>query len=491
MPNVSVAVLEHDHEEIKEVRPIWERVETLVEEEEGEYSNPTFFLKLPNEDLSQKEDRKSAFLMGFYNPSQDLISVMGQYILRRGVSRITDNEDIKALFEKADLSGQSLNEFVKNMASPILKAYGTVFAVVDKPRTAAINKAEERASGMPYLSILHPEQVKDFEWASDGSLEWFRYKQGAAIKRIDPFSAIPDESVEYVTWTKKEYIRHNERGEEAERFDHGFGMVPVAIQASFVIDPGKTIGKATFFSSSRYLIMGNNLRSIADVEVMKYGSLLLANINDVDTSIRELPRDPDTNLPEMAVKRKEVKSVIPIQDMGQKPEYLTKDITVVDKARERADMYFQWAFDTEATGKDAATAPQAKPAEGQPQSGIAKAYDFADMDAALYSHAMDLQAFEVQVVNIWKSILKITDPVSISYPPSFDVRTFSDKIQQIRDLKATGHPSKTAIATAYKRVTADITQDKSVQEEIDKEIDAGEVSPSEEAKAAMTAKPNV
>lgn len=490
MPNqISVAILEHDHEEIKEVRPIWERVEVLVEEEEEHYADPEFFLTLPNEDANQKKDRRTAFLMGFYNPSQDLVSVMGQYILRRGVTRLTDNQDIKALFEKADLSGQSLNDFVKNMASPLLKAYGTVFAVVDKPRGNFANKAAERESGMPYLSVLHPEQVKDFEWDATGKLLWFRYTQSGSTKRENPFPKIEDEKTEYITWTQTDYFRHDEKGTELETFAHGFGMVPVAIQASFIIDPGKTIGKATFFSSSRYLIMGNNLRSIADIEVMKYGSLLLANVNDVDQSVRTQPLNPDTGLPMMSVKRDEAKSIIPVQDMTQRPEYLTKDIQVVDKARERSDLYFQWAFETEATGKDAKTATTPTDGQGAPQSGIAKAYDFADMDAALYDHAMDLQAFEVQVVNIWKSILKITDPVSVSYPTSFDVRSFSDKIQQIKDMKATAFPSKTAMATAFKKVVSDITQDKKTQTEIEAEIDAEAVSPQAMAMEAAKPKP--
>lgn len=490
--SIDVSILNHDHEEIKDARPIWERVEVLVEEDEGGYSDPEFFLTLPNEDASQKKDRKTAFLMGFYNPSQDLVSVMGQYILRRGVSRITDNQDIKALFDKSDLSGQSLNEFVKNMASPLLKAYGTVFAVVDKPRGEFVSKADERASGMPYLSVLHPEQVKDFEWDATGKLLWFRYTQSGAQKRNDPFPKIEDEKTEFITWTQTTYFRHDEKGNELESFDHGFGLVPVAIQASFIIDPGKTIGKATFFSSSRYLIMGNNLRSIADIEVMKYGSILLANVNDVDQNVRTQPINPETGLPVLAVKRDEAKSIVPIQDMTQKPEYLTKDIQVVDKAQERASLYFQWAFETEATGKDAKTAT-ATAEDGAPQSGIAKAYDFADMDAALYDHAMDLQAFEIQIVNIWRSVLKINEPVSISYPTSFDVRSFSDKIQQIRDMKSTGFPSKTAMATAFKKVVADITQDKTAQELIYSEIDTGTVSPQEAAIAEQKAKsfPNV
>jgi hypothetical protein len=101
---------------------------------------------------------------------------------------------------------------------------------------------------------------------------------------------------------------------------------------------------------------------------------------------------------------------------------------------------------------------------------------------------MDLQAFEIQIVNIWRSILKITEPVSISYPTSFDVRSFSDKIQQIRDMKATGFPSKTAMATAFKKVVADITQDKTAQELIYSEIDAGTISPQDAAIAEQKAK---
>lgn len=485
---VSKVALENKHEEIKEVEAIWKRIEILVEEEEDEYSNPEIFLTLPNESQSKKKARASSFLMGFYNPSQDLMSMMGQYILRRGVKRNAANDQIEALFAKADLSGQSLEEFVKNQVSPLLRAYGTVFGVVDKPRGIFANKAEEMASGMPYLSILHPLQVLDWQWDNAGKLIWFRYKQDKAKTREDAFTPPTDDEIEYVTWTTTTYYRHDQNGNEVESFEHGFGVVPIAIQAAYVIDPDHTVGKSTFFSSSRYLIMGNNLRSIADVEVMKYGSLLLAAVNDVDTSVREQPIDPDTNLREMSVKRKEEEGIVPVQDMSQKPEYLVKDIQIVDKAKERSEMYFNWAFETEATGKEASTATAP---EGAPQSGIAKAYDFADMDAALYDHAMDMQAFEIQVIRIWESILKIAEQSGSSYPTSFDVRSFADKVQRIKDMKAAGYTSRTGMIESYKTLTQDITQDAALREAINNEIDAATQDPvkmaAEEAKAKANA----
>jgi hypothetical protein len=465
---MDVKILEAEHKEIRDIKPAWERIRVLVDEDEACYTGDSFFHGLPNESPTEKAKRKEPFRVGFFNPTQKLISTAGDFIMRQKIDRQTKSDDLKRFIDRADQSGQALSDFVKNQASPNLRAYGTIFGVVDKPRGMMLNKAQELAAGMPYLNILHPLQVRNWAWGRDGRLLWFRYSQAENIDQEDAFAQPGDSGRETVTWTETAYYRHDDRGQVIEAFEHGFGVVPVAVQSAFVVDSSKTLGKSTFFSSSRHLIMGNNHLSKANMEILKYGSILVIGSNDWDGSRIERERDPSTNLPSLTSQEK-TGEIMVIQDMAAKPGYLEKNIEIVDKANAQAWQYFGLAAQSEATGKEALPLENA---QAGPQSGVSKAYDFQDMDANLFAHAMDLQAFETQVVGIVAAILKVSSEFSIKYPTSFDVRSFKDKVDQVMQLRNAGFPSELGKRLAMKRITGDITTDPAEQEAINAEIDS-------------------
>lgn len=470
---MNVRVLENRHTEVKDNLLAWERIRVLVEEDEKRYSDPKYFTSFPNEDAQEKEIRRSSFVNGFFNPSQDLVNAPGEYILRQAIVRTSTSAEIEAFYSKADRSGQSLNDFVQNQICPNLTAYGTVFAVVDKPRLVADTKAHEMALGMPYLCVLNPIQVMDWAYSDDGGLEWFRYCQGSEQNRNDPFGDVPVSALEYVTWTRTDYYRHDKGGKQIEQFTHNFGVVPVAIQSAFVVDANKTIGKSTFFSGSRQIFMGNNLLSKANQEILKYGSVLLMSTMDTDPRQRERDIDPATNLPRMNNKTSEG-NVLSTGDMANPPSYLEKDISVVDKANAQAIKYFEWASRAEATGQ---TAMPLQDAQATPQSGVSKAYDFQDADANLHAKAQDLQSIEKKIIAIVAAELGIKNPeYSIQYPTSFDVDSFQDKVSQVADLTRINFGSDTGKRIAMKRITNDITQDEAERDIINSEIDAATVT---------------
>lgn len=467
---VKKEVLSAVNKEIKAMKDYWERVRVLLEEDEGCYADEKFFPKLPNEKPADWEKRKIIFLMGFCNPSQELITTKVDFIFKKTPDRKTDNPDLQAFISKADRSGQSLNDFMKTLASPILQGYGTLIGVVDKPRTVGASKAEERASGMPYLCILNPCQILDWRWAPDGHLSMFRYQQSASMVDADPFTDVPEGEQEYVTWTRTEYFRHNSKGELVDYLFHNFGIVPIAIQAAFLVDASKTLGKSSFFASSRLIIMANNHLSVANFEIVKYGSVLLMDQNDIDPNQITRKKEAGTNLTELTTQTADA-SVMAIQDMTRPPSYLVKDIAVVGKANEQAMLYFQRAADTEASGQEPMPLAGKHQGGGNPQSGVAKGYDFQDTDANLCSHAQDLEAWELQVLAIVSKMLNINATYSVMYPSSFDVENFSDKIAQIAMLQDISYPSKTGMATAMKSVTTELTSDEDEQQTINDEID--------------------
>jgi hypothetical protein len=464
-PKVEPAILQAKHPEVKRLESTWERIRILVEEDEAKYVD--FLTKLPREEEDDYKRRKESYLLGFTNPSQELVTVPGDYILRRSVDRKTDSADLQAFIAKADRSGQSLNDFVRNQASPMLTAYGTVIAVVDKPRVLAASKADERNRAMPYISILGLDQVRTFRWGKDGSLAMFRYWQAAETEADNAFTMPSEGAGQYVTWTKTEWFLHNEKGELIDYLQHGFGVVPVVIQAAFTMDGRRTLGKSTFFSSSRHILMGNKHLSVANYEIEKYGRILMVHRDDWDEDQVTRQKEADTNLPKMTSKAAESK-IMRVSDMANRPAYLVSDIEIIDKANEQAWKYFGLAAETESSGREAN--PLSGQKEGSPQSGVAKAYDFQDMNANLYAKAMDLQEFEKSALAVVAIIQRYKGPISVKYPETFDLRGFKEKIEEVSLLKGIEYASPTGLRLAMAGLTNHITADESLRKTIDTEI---------------------
>lgn len=464
---VKPEALEVKHPEAKAMAGYWERVRILLEEDEDCYPDAKFFPRLPNEKEADWKKRMIVFVLGFCNPSQSLVSTKADYIFKKSPDRKTGSADLTAFIAKADRSGQSLNDFMKNLASPILQGYGTLFGVVDKPRVLAVNRLQELSQGMPYLCILQPQQVLTWAWGQDGALVLFRYWQAANVTQDNPFEPIADGGREYVTWTRTEYFRHNKKGERVDYLLHNFGVVPVAIQAAFLVDASKTLGKSSFFSTSRQIMMGNNHLSVANFEIAKYGSVLLIDQQDIEANTPR-PREDGTNLPVMTQATADG-SIMRVQDMAKPPAYLVKDIKVVETANIQAQWYFQRAADTEATGQE--PMPLSGP-QGNPESGISKAYDFKDTDANLSAHAQDLQEWEIQVLAIVCAMLGVKTDYSVVYPTSFDSEGFLQKIERIAALQKIGYGSKTGMKAAARRLTSELSTDKAEQKKIDDEVDA-------------------
>jgi hypothetical protein len=373
----------------------------------------------------------------------------------------------KAFIDHSDKSGQGFDEMMQNEVAPSLGAYGTVFAVVDKPPVIPVNRADEERVGIPYLTVLSPFQVIDFEWSEDGSLNWFQYAVRKEEPR-DPSKARArvnvDDFTEVVTWTRDEFIT-TKGSKETGRMPNPFGFVPVIVQAQF-IDANRTIGKSSFFTSSRYIFAGNNLLHAGNYEIFKQVSaLLLMQAQDLTDEESIKPVDEDTGLKKLEHRVKEQSRILPYQDPKAKPEYIVRNTDVVALAKEGADSYFIRAAENE---KSAMSIQAAK----QPESGISKAYSFLDVDWVLSEFAKALEGFERQALEI---VARMTGSpgheFTVSYPSEFDVRDFNARVDFVKGLQGINFPSETGIRSAMKAITPEITDDAGEQQAINNEID--------------------
>lgn len=408
--------------------------------------------------------------LGFVDPSDALVRVKSDYIYRVPIDR-DFHPDLTDFVGKVDKSGQSLSELMRTEVSPNLSAFGTVFAIIDKPTAATDNKAQELALAMPYVTLIENTDVYDFEWAPDGKLLWFRYRVCLPVDRSDPFNPKKlyetADSYGIATWTKDAYFLHDLKGKLLVSTPHTFGFVPVVIQAQN-LRPGHTLGRSSFFRTTGYIAQANNLFSICNNELATYGSVLMVHEDDSPTDTTNM-RDPETGMLRMTQRTHDIKKILKVANMQNPPAYLMKDINLITESWSKGQEYMAMAIENERCSKQTETEEPRYMA----QSGIAKAYDFAELDAALSSHALVLEAFEEQVLSMVSRMLGV-DPelVDVDYPDTFDVRSLDQRLQSFITLKTAGLGSATLLSIAAKQAAAEFTDDDEEMGIIESEIDA-------------------
>ncbi len=465
--------------EIKKVYPKWERVRVLSEECEEEYANDSYFITLPNESKQGKKDRTPAYLIGFANFAGSLLRIKGDTVYQKQVQRDKLSTMQEAFVKTADRSGQSFQEMMQNEVAPCLSGYGTVFAVIDKPAVETVNAADEEKRGIPYLTVLSPFQVVDFEWGSDGRLLWFQYTITTDDARTPDAATVRAKDREkIVTWTRDEYIVKGSGA--AEKTPNPFGFVPVVIQAQFV-DPDKTIGKSSFFATSRYIFAGNNLACASNYEVFKNSSAtLLMDVQDYEEEeTQKDARSEDTNLRKLTKQTDEYKNVFLYSKTA--PTYLARDLELITSAAARAKAYFDLALENEKSALSVNTAQTA-------ESGVAKAYEFTSINGVLSAFARALQHFEYHALKMVADMTAQQSEFTVTYPQDFDVRSFDQKLAYMEGLLKVRFPSETGIREAYKSLTPDITENAEKQAAINTEVDGADVKAIE--KTNQTTPPN-
>jgi hypothetical protein len=462
------------HPEITAVLPKWERVRVLSEEDEAKYADPLYFIKLPNESATAYDERKPAYLSGFVNIAGSLLRIKGDTIFQKDVKREKLGSMQKAFLDKADGSRQRFPEVMQNEVAPSLAGYGTVFAVMDKPAGIANNRAQEETSGIPYITVLSPFQVVDFEWDKDGELKWFQYLTCEEEPRVPPEDGKPSitkNTETLVTWTRENYIKKT-GAKPADSKPNPFGFVPVIIQAQFV-DPNKTIGKSSFFATSRYIFSANNLGCASNFEVYKNSSALLAmDVQDLDESDGQRSEvNPDTNQKRVTKERDEIKGILTFQRTPA--TYIERPSGLIESAAKRAKDYFDLALDNEKSALSVTTAEM-------PASGVSKAYDFTSINGVLSAFSRALQRVEEQAFRmVGRMSRQENQSFVIAYPQEFDVRTLNEKIEFVKGLIDAKFPSVLGMREAYKSLTPEITENVSEQGKINDEIDKYEI-PQEE-----------
>ena len=102
------------------------------------------------------------------NHCKNIIQIYSSFLFRVKASRnfgsMADESSLESFLKDADLDGNSFNNVIKQ-AQNYSSIYGHCFMVLDKPKVTTNTKAEELEQDIrPYLSIITPENVLDWNF---------------------------------------------------------------------------------------------------------------------------------------------------------------------------------------------------------------------------------------------------------------------------------------------------------------------------------------
>jgi len=349
------------------------------------------------------------------NHCQSVISVYNSFLFREEPDRefngIEYMPELEDFLKDADLDGRSLNNFMKDVAT-WSSVFGHTFILVSKPDVGALTRADEVAAGVrPYVSLLTPMVVLDWQWKRSPSgryeLVYLKY-----VEDINGDVRIVKEwtSTEITTSTvdiKKDTI------EEVIIEANGLGKIPVVIAYN-----GRSIVRGIGVS---------DITDIADAQRFIYNATC-----ECEQSIR-LDSHPSL------VKTPETQAGIGAGSLIHMPENLDpglKPYLLEFSGASVSSIYEAINHSIDAIDKMANTGA-VRATESRTMSGVAMETEFQLLNARLSEKADNLELAEEQMWQFWFMYMGQQWMGEIEYPGSFNIRDTGSEINQLQTAKNT------------------------------------------------------
>lgn len=119
--------------------------------------------------MESQEDYESRLDSTPYdNHTKAVVAIYNSFLFReqpeRNMGSLENDPGLESFMKDADLDGRSFEAVIRDI-STYASVYGNVWVLLDKPPVTAFTRAEELAQGIrPYLSIITPENVLDWQY---------------------------------------------------------------------------------------------------------------------------------------------------------------------------------------------------------------------------------------------------------------------------------------------------------------------------------------
>jgi hypothetical protein len=394
-------------------RPQWKYLlESYIGGEE--YRNANHLTKYQLESEYEYQARLRATPLD--NHCRSVISVYNSFLFREEAERnygtMPETPELLDFLRDADYEGRSLNSFMKEVAT-WSAVFGHSWIIVAKPNVGAATKADEQALNVrPYVNLLTPLVVLDWQWTRSPSgrftLDYFKYLEdvNGDIQTIKEWTtdAIRTVVVDIANNTvNSNSIENNE-----------LGYIPAVI-----------------CYNNRSTVRGigvSDISDIADAQRFIYNAT-----SEVEQSIRldshpSLVKTPETNAGIGAGSLIQIPDNL---DPGLKPYLLDFKGANIENIYKSIDHTIASIDKMANTGAARSTLNQA-------MSGVAMETEFQLLNARLSEKADNIELAEEQMWQIYADYQGTTWDGNIEYPGSFNIRDTGNEIAQLKVAADTG-----------------------------------------------------
>lgn len=350
----------------------------------------------------------------YLNYSSPIVDTYSFFLFKTPVQRTyNDSLRMKMFMENCDLKGTSFDEFIKNLVSSILIA-GREFVVLDVPRVETNTVLDELvANKRPYVYSIKTENVLDFEEDERG-LVWIKYIETRSNKNGSWDYEGDSTSDVIVIWGRGFYQVYTEKGELLENIKLSIDFVPIV--------------------EIKFLEGDSLIKDIARVNraLFNWCSLLDEILYRQTFSWLVIPGDKSESLQEKKIGTSWAWTFDP--ESKHAPQFISPDASQASTLETRCEKAISEIY--RIANLDWANSQMAN------KSGIAKAYDFMNVNKALSALAYSLQEGEKKLFKLFAkyygaetdlsdSELKGEYDIYIQYPSEFSYTALSEKLSRL------------------------------------------------------------
>ncbi len=389
------------------------------------------------------------------NHCKNVVQIYTSFLWRvpptRDYGSLDGDEQLASFLADADLDGRSFNTIMREVQMNA-SIYGNCWVIVDKPQSNANTRAEELQQDIrPYISILTPENVVNWNYARSTSGRFY-LDMLMVIEDLNDERAIikvfTEETIS--TYEVEEYTKDYAEGDYKllEEIPNPLSKIP-AVNVYNLRGAKRPIGISDLADVAYLQQSIYNDYSEKEQLIRLANHPSLVKTPNVEASagagaIIEVPEDLDASL----------KPYI-IQPSGQNLDGIMKCIQNKVDAIDR----ITHMGSVRATGSQIA-------------SGIALQTEFQLLNARLSEKADYLENAEEQIWSLFAMWQDKEFDGKVNYPDTFDIRDWANDLQYLQIAKASGIKSETFNKELDKQIAQAVIDDNDMIKTINEEIDS-------------------
>lgn len=426
-----------------------------------EYRQAENLIKYQLETMGEYGSRLAATPLD--NQCQGVISVFNSFLFRtppkRELGNLENLNETKEFLKDCDFDGRSLDAFMKDI-STWSSVFGTCWVMVTKPMANAVTRAEEISQGVrPYVSMLTPLVVLDWDWQRDSS---GRY-------RLTEFKYIEDINGEVQTvkqWTETEILTmvidtDLDKIIEEQVEPNIIGIIPaICVYNKRGIVRGIGVSDIADIADHQRFIYNCYSEILQSIQMDTHPSLVVTPETRVGTGSGAVIHMPD-NL-----------------DPALKPYLLEFSGAGIEK------IIASIQTSVEAIEK-MANIGAIRGTEARRMSGVAQQQEFELLNARLSEKSDNLELAEEQIWRLFAMYMGVEYIGVIDYPSSFNIRDTESEIQQLKIARDTATDPR-----VLKEIDKKILQWMDVDDEIIKTAEAETAEYQDQFRPHMMIGPN-